>query len=53
VPSFTKAARPAREGINPLTKEKQKFAAKPVSKGRAQPSRLSRWQGRRDGKRLV
>ena len=28
-----KAARPAREGINPFTKEKQKFAAKPASKG--------------------
>ena len=27
-----KAARPAREGINPFTKEKQKFAAKPASK---------------------
>jgi DNA-binding protein HU-beta len=33
-----KAARPAREGINPFTKEKQKFAAKPASKGvRARP----------------
>ena len=28
-----KPARPAREGINPFTKEKQKFAAKPESKG--------------------
>ena len=28
-----KPARPAREGINPFTKEKQKFAAKPASKG--------------------
>ena len=27
-----KPARPAREGINPFTKEKQKFAAKPASK---------------------
>lgn len=27
-----KAARPAREGINPFTKEKQMFAAKPASK---------------------
>jgi nucleoid DNA-binding protein len=27
-----KAARPAREGINPFTKEKQKFGAKPASK---------------------
>jgi DNA-binding protein HU-beta len=33
-----KAARPAREGINPFTKEKQMFAAKPASKGvRARP----------------
>ena len=33
-----KAARPAREGINPFTKEKQKFAAKPASKAvRARP----------------
>jgi DNA-binding protein HU-beta len=33
-----KPARPAREGINPFTKEKQKFAAKPASKGvRARP----------------
>jgi DNA-binding protein HU-beta len=28
-----KPARPAREGINPFTKEKQKFPAKPASKG--------------------
>jgi DNA-binding protein HU-beta len=28
-----KPAQPAREGINPFTKEKQKFAAKPASKG--------------------
>ena len=28
-----KAARPAREGINPFTKERQRFAAKPASKG--------------------
>jgi nucleoid DNA-binding protein len=35
---FKKPARPAREGINPFTKEKQKFAAKPASKGvRARP----------------
>jgi DNA-binding protein HU-beta len=33
-----KPARPTREGINPFTKEKQKFAAKPASKGvRARP----------------
>lgn len=33
-----KPARPAREGINPFTKEKQLFAAKPASKGvRARP----------------
>jgi DNA-binding protein HU-beta len=33
-----KAARPARQGINPFTKEKQMFAAKPASKGvRARP----------------
>jgi nucleoid DNA-binding protein len=38
VPGFAKfivvkkPARPAREGINPFTKEKQKFAAKPASK---------------------
>jgi DNA-binding protein HU-beta len=33
-----KPARSAREGINPFTKEKQKFAAKPASKGvRARP----------------
>jgi DNA-binding protein HU-beta len=33
-----KPARPAGEGINPFTKEKQKFAAKPASKGvRARP----------------
>jgi nucleoid DNA-binding protein len=33
-----KPARPAREGLNPFTKEKQKFAAKPASKGvRARP----------------
>ncbi len=33
-----KPARPAREGINPFTKETQKFAAKPASKGvRARP----------------
>ena len=33
-----KPARPAREGINPFTKEMQKFAAKPASKGvRARP----------------
>jgi nucleoid DNA-binding protein len=29
----TTPARPAREGINPFTKEKQTFAAKPASKG--------------------
>jgi nucleoid DNA-binding protein len=28
-----KPARPAREGINPFTKEKQMFAARPASKG--------------------
>ncbi len=33
-----KPARPAREGINPFTKEKQRFAAKPASKAvRARP----------------
>jgi DNA-binding protein HU-beta len=33
-----KPARPAREGINPFTKERQKFAAKPASKAvRARP----------------
>ncbi|MGH7436425.1 MAG: HU family DNA-binding protein [Polyangiaceae bacterium] len=33
-----KPARPAREGINPFTKEKQMFAAKPASKTvRARP----------------
>jgi len=33
-----KPARPARQGINPFTKEKQMFAAKPASKGvRARP----------------
>jgi len=33
-----KAAQPAREGINPFTKEKQQFAAKPATKGvRARP----------------
>ena len=33
-----KPARPAREGINPFTKQMQKFAAKPASKGvRARP----------------
>jgi nucleoid DNA-binding protein len=33
-----KPARPAREGINPFTKQKQKFAAKPASKAvRARP----------------
>ena len=33
-----KPARPAREGINPFTKEKQMFAAQPASKGvRARP----------------
>jgi len=33
-----KPARPAREGINPFTKAKQKFKAKPASKGvRARP----------------
>jgi DNA-binding protein HU-beta len=33
-----KPARPAREGINPFTKEKQMFAAKPASKSvRARP----------------
>ena len=44
VPGFAKfvvvkkPARPAREGINPFTKEKQKFPAKPASKGvRARP----------------
>jgi len=36
-----KPARPAREGINPFTKEKQKFAAKPASKGvRARPIKV-------------
>jgi DNA-binding protein HU-beta len=39
VPGFAKfsvvkkPAKPAREGINPFTKEKQMFAAKPASKG--------------------
>jgi DNA-binding protein HU-beta len=28
-----KPARPVREGINPFTKQKQMFAAKPASKG--------------------
>ena len=44
VPGFAKfvvvkkPARPAREGINPFTKEKQMFAAKPASKSvRARP----------------
>ena len=44
VPGFAKfvvvkkPARPAREGINPFTKEKQMFAAKPASKAiRARP----------------
>src|SRR4026209_2993198 len=33
-----KPARPAREGINPFTRERQKFAAKPASEGvRARP----------------
>jgi len=33
-----KPARPARDGINPFTKEKQRFAAKPASKAvRARP----------------
>ena len=33
-----KAAKPARDGINPFTKEKQRFAAKPASKSvRARP----------------
>jgi nucleoid DNA-binding protein len=33
-----KPAKPARDGINPFTKEKQRFAAKPASKGvRARP----------------
>ncbi len=33
-----KPARPAREGINPFTKETQMFAAKPASKAvRARP----------------
>ncbi len=33
-----KPPRPAREGINPFTREKQRFAAKPASKGvRARP----------------
>jgi DNA-binding protein HU-beta len=33
-----KPARPAREGINPFTKERQMFAAKPASKAvRARP----------------
>jgi nucleoid DNA-binding protein len=33
-----KPARPAREGINPFTKERQRFAAKPASKAvRARP----------------
>ena len=33
-----KPARPAREGINPFTKERQMFAAKPASKSvRARP----------------
>jgi len=30
---LTRPARPAREWINPFTKDKQKFAAKPASKG--------------------
>ena len=35
-----KPARPAREGINPFTKEKQKFAAKPASKSvKARPAK--------------
>ena len=38
-----KPARPAREGINPFTKEKQTFAAKPASKAvRARVVRPSR-----------
>jgi nucleoid DNA-binding protein len=44
VPGFAKfvvvkkPARPARDGINPFTKEKQRFAAKPASKAvRARP----------------
>ena len=44
VPGFAKfvvvkkPARPAREGINPFTKERQMFAAKPASKSvRARP----------------
>jgi nucleoid DNA-binding protein len=33
-----KPAKPARDGINPFTKEKQRFAAKPASKAvRARP----------------
>jgi DNA-binding protein HU-beta len=33
-----KAAQPAREGVNPFTKAKQQFAAKPATKGvRARP----------------
>jgi DNA-binding protein HU-beta len=33
-----KAAQPAREGVNPFTKAKQMFAAKPATKGvRARP----------------
>ena len=44
-----KPARPAREGINPFTKEKQKFAAKPASKGvRARPSRRSKTRSSRE-----
>jgi DNA-binding protein HU-beta len=38
-----KPARPAREGINPFTKQKQKFAAKPASKGvRARPVKATK-----------
>jgi len=34
----SKPARPARDGINPFTKQPQRFAAKPASKGvRARP----------------
>jgi nucleoid DNA-binding protein len=38
-----KPARPGREGINPFTKEKQKFAARPASKSvRARPVKAIR-----------
>jgi DNA-binding protein HU-beta len=43
VVAVEKAAQPAREGINPFTNEKQKFAAKPASKGvRARPVKAVR-----------